>query len=73
MTQNQYCHILIFYRQLSFLNELDTDQMKDVIINHIGNATEEDKARITFVLIYHLRLTSFTFQALRSKHPILQA
>jgi len=71
--QNQYCRIPIFYRQLSFLNELDADQMENVIINHIGNATEEDKARIAFVLIYHSRLTSFTFQGLKSKHLILQA
>jgi len=40
-----------------------------VIMNHVGNGTEEDKARIAFALIHHSRLTPSAFQAFKSKRP----
>jgi hypothetical protein len=73
MAQNQHGRSLIPHGQLSFPEELNADQMEDVVMNHIGNGTDEDKAKVAFALIHHSRLTPSAFQALRSKHPILQA
>jgi hypothetical protein len=73
MTQNQPGRTLIPHEQLSFPDVLDADQMEYVIVNHIGNGTDEEKAKIAFALIHHSRLTPSALQALRSKRPCLQA